>query len=256
MSASNWRALLAAAWSSWTTAAEILRSLGRAPKNPGPPPRGQEEAREETERREHRVVVQINLPEAVVQEYYAGQARQRRRHMITTLVSLVGVVLVGGYTYVSFNLWKAAERSLDITERAWLIGAAAKIDVDREGIMTVTASFVNLGKSPAFRVRHGVERTGTLIAPAIQLPLGGSGSEVTLPQGGTIASVTRFISIPPQEVREILAGQKPFFFWLAVKYSDPFSGDPNVKDRETLECWAYTKQLNALAICPSGQFHR
>ena len=256
MSAPDWRSFLTAVWSSWTTAAEIRRSLRRASKNTERPAGSQEEAGEKIERHEHQVVVQINLPEAMVKEYYASQTRQRRRYVITTLISGAGLVLVFGYTYVSYNQWQTAKQALNITERAWLIGTVAKIDVDKVGIMTVTASFMNSGKGPAFHVRHRIENTWTPVAPVIQLPLGGSGSEVSLPQGGTITAVTRFVSIPPQEVREILTGQKPFFFWLAIKYSDPFSGDPNVNDRETLECWTYNEQHKSLVICPSGQFHR
>ncbi len=230
----------------------------------------QRQPKQHTEPPTVRVIGELQIPEAEIERREADQKRQNRFQRRMLCLQAVGVAVaiatLGAVIYYAvvaadqrdqmIEANRLARSALDANERAWLIGAVAKIDVDKDGIMSVMATFMNAGKSPAFYVRHHGEKTEALVAPVIQLPLGGSGSEITLPQGGTVTSATRFVSIPPQEVREILAGQKQFFFWLAIKYSDPFTGDPNVKDRETLECWTYSLQLKGLAICPRGQFHR
>jgi hypothetical protein len=237
------------------TADNLLGVLRRLLTGATQPKRERAAPAQEAQHVEHRVVVQISLPEAVTSEYYASQTRQRHRFFITTVVSVITMAAVIAYTLVSWNQWKTAERSVEITERAWLIGSTAELATTSgsKGV-TVAVRFTNSGKSPAFHVRHGIQATRDFAPPKISLPLGAA-SEVTVPPGGTITTTFLLPDITLDELQKIRAGVAPLFLWLAIRYSDPFSGDPNTKDRRTRECWVYSAPANGFALCPSSQEH-
>lgn len=239
----------------------IFRWLSKIFKQTEPPEYRDDDANRLKNEAGNHIVVELKLPEAIVAEYYARQKEARGHQRITTWIAALTLIVVACYTVVSFFQWRTAnraasltERAIDITDRAWLLGASAEASVGNDGVMTITATFHNAGKSPAFHVRHNMKPTDTLIPPVIPVPLGAS-TELTLPPGGKVTTAWRLESIPPEQVREIAAGRRPLFIWLAIKYSDPFTGDPNVKDRWSLECYAYAPRFKPLLICPGWQQH-
>lgn len=160
---------------------------------------------------------------------------------------------------ISRGQLELGQKALDANERAWLIGGPAKVEVRQDGVLSITTTFGNVGKSPAFFVRHNVGISGVHLAPEEGDALKG-GSVLTLSPvnvpGSTVTTVTPRPDVTPEQIKLIMSGRAPFFVWLRIKYSDPFSGDPGEKTRDTLECWSYDAKRSALVVCPSGHYHR
>ncbi len=173
------------------------------------------------------------------------------------LVATIGNVIVACDQRATMRgQLRLAERALDSTDRAWLIGAMSARDAD-DGLILAVVRFRNSGKAPAFYVRFRVVPAKTSAEPTIELPLGGLGSEITLAPGDQIEPVALpLIGISPTFAAQVRRGQGTLYVWLAIKYSDPFTGDPNVKDRYTQECWFYEPLRREFVVCPGGHIHR
>jgi hypothetical protein len=173
--------------------------------------------------------------------------------VLAALVSLTAAVSSWIAVGIGARSLELNRRALDSNQRAWLMGATAKLDVGQDGILVITTMFKNFGKSPAFDVRHNVGITGVPVAPEVGDALTG-GSEIQLPEGGTVTSEWRRSDVTADQIKLIMSGAAPFFVWLRIMYADPFSSADRTRD--TLECWRYDAHQRALVICPSGQYHR
>ncbi len=209
------------------------------------------------------IVMAINELEAEIKRQGAA-ANERPRHetqrlLIAWLALGINAITMGAviiYACYAKGQLDAMHKALDSNERAWLIGRANIKRADN-GLLIAMVGFKNVGKSPAFYVRFNVVNTSTPSGPIIELPLSGSGSEITLTQNGEVLpGPWPLAGISLKDIPDIETGHRPLFIWLGIKYSDPFSGDPNVKDRYTQECWVYTPMRRDLAVCQSGNIHR
>ena len=191
-----------------------------------------------------------------------AENRYRKRTLRWTgaafFVSFITMGAVIYYAGVAYQQWQTAERTLDINERAWLIGSYASIGLEADKkTLVITTKFTNAGKSPAFRVRHNVGITGVLVAPSDDAAFKeGEGSQIALPPAGVVTTTTPRPDVTPQQLELIFSGKAAFFVWLRVTYTDPFSGDSLKNARDTLECWRYDALMKGMALCPSGQYHR
>src|SRR5262252_1443126 len=66
---------------------------------------------------------------------------------------------------VSERTLEMSQRALDLNQRAWLLATSAKLEVRKDGVLVIMITFKNLGKSPAFDVRHNVGITGVHATP-------------------------------------------------------------------------------------------
>jgi hypothetical protein len=196
---------------------------------------------------------------AVVQQRIRDAIRGQREGWLWLVAVLAAVVSVVGAS----SSWRAVgisaraldlnQRAFDLNQRAWLMGTGAKLEVRQDGVLVIATTFKNFGKSPAFDVRHNVGITGVHSAPDDGDALKG-GSEVHLPEGGTVTTAEPRPDVTPDQVKLIVSGAAPFFVWLRIKYVDPFSSADQTRD--TLECWRYDARQPALVVCAGGQYHR
>lgn len=199
-------------------------------------------------------------------KYDAYEKQQRRANRNNRAIAVAAVLVAFAYTTFAALQWDEMRKSvelsrtaLDANERAWLIGGPAKMEVRQDGVLIITTTFNNASKCPAFFVRHNVGITGVHVAPEDGDALT-KGSVLSVGPGNApgskVTNVTPRPDVTTDQIKLIMSGRAPFFVWLRIKYSDPFSGDPTKRTRDTLECWSYDARQSALVICSGGQYHR
>lgn len=168
----------------------------------------------------------------------------------TGVIALFAVVQAAN-TYLQ---WQTAQKAIDASERARLIGVSARFYVIDGKLATVAVKFLNGGKGPAFSIQHDVQHTRDTTAPSTPIL---AGSELTLISGASTETVVKFTDISKDDIERIFKGWQPFIVWLRIKYSDPFSDN-----RYTQACWffnaqMYDSKIQQLTICgPGGQVYR
>jgi len=106
--------------------------------------------RDAERKREKREEAAFDLLKAEVTERRIERQEENRYRKSTLcwaraafFVSFITMVAVIYYAGVAYQQWQTAERALDISERAWLIGTTTTMDY-RDGILTLAVSFTQM----------------------------------------------------------------------------------------------------------------